>query len=321
MRIAIAGGGVAALEAAIAARNTNADAAIAVFAGEKIRPYRRPMLSSLLKGNPVDEKIFFLKPEEFFAANRIELHLDSPVEMITGDALELSDGTLHPFDRLIIATGSKARVPQVPTAPGALVFTLREYLDLVKLNAFLPDCRQVTIIGGSVLGLEIADSLLARGLQVTVLERAAQLFPGRLTPEAAAELQTRLNGHERLTIHCGANVAGISRAGVLDNCGMIYPADAVVFAAGAVPRTILAAEAGLAVGNGIKVDAAMRTSRENIFAAGDAAEFNGRGFGLFTDAMATGKIAGINAAGGNAVFEAKLAPLRLFALGEKLTMP
>ena len=58
MRIAIAGGGVAALEAAIAARNTNADAAITVFAGEKIRPYRRPMLSSLLKGNPVDEKIF-----------------------------------------------------------------------------------------------------------------------------------------------------------------------------------------------------------------------------------------------------------------------
>ena len=126
MRIAIAGGGVAALEAAIAARNTNADAVITVFAGEKIRPYRRPMLSGLLKGNPVDEKIFFLKPEDFFAANRIELHLDSPVEAITGNALELSDGTLHPFDRLIIATGSKARVPQVPTAPGALVFTLTE---------------------------------------------------------------------------------------------------------------------------------------------------------------------------------------------------
>jgi pyruvate/2-oxoglutarate dehydrogenase complex dihydrolipoamide dehydrogenase (E3) component len=184
----------------------------------------------------------------------------------------------------------------------------------------LPDCRQITIIGGSVLGLEIADSLLARGLQVTVLERSAQLFPGRMTPEAAAELQTRLNNHERLTIHCGADIAGISRAGVLDNRGMIYPADAVVFAAGAVPRTIIAAEAGLAVGNGIKVDAAMRTSRENIFAAGDAAEFNGRCFNLYMDAVASGKIAGTNAGGAAAEFTAKPSPIRLFALGEKLVM-
>lgn len=321
MRIAIIGGGVASLEAAIAARTTSDTAEITLFAGEKIRPYRRPMLSGLLKGSPVDEKIFFLKPEDFFAANRIGLRLDSPVEAIKGNCLELTGGELFPFDRLIIATGSKARVPRVPTAPGALVFTLREYLDLVKLNAFLPDLRQVAVIGGSVLGLEIADSLLARNLQVTVLERSARLFPGRLAPEASAELRTRLAGHERLTIHCGVDVAGISRAGVLDNSGMIYPADAVIFAAGAEPRTILAAEAGLEVGKGIKVDAAMRTSQENIFAAGDAAEFNGTVFGLFTDAMATGKIAGINAAGGSAVFNAKPAPLRLFALGEKLTMP
>ena len=321
MNIAVVGGGVAALEAAIAAHTTAPDAQITLFAGEKLRPYRRPMLSGLLKGNAVDEKIFFLKPEEFFPANNIALHLDSPVEAIKEQFLLLADGTMHHFDRLILATGSKANVPKVPIAPGALVFTLREYQDLVKLNAFLPDCREVVIIGGSVLGLEIADSLLARGLRVTVLERSAQLFPNRLAPEAAAELLARLNARDNLQIICGSGIAGVSRAGVLNERGMIYPGDAVIFATGAAPRTILAAEAGIAVGRGITVNSAMQTSRADVFAAGDAAELDGRTFGLFTDAMSTGRIAGINAAGGNAAFEMKNTPLRLFALGEKLTMP
>ena len=323
MKIIIAGGGVAAHEAAVAARNTAPDAEIIICSGENIRPYRRPALSGLLKnGNPPDEKTFFIKPESFYADNRITLRLNSPVEAIGEKFVVLSDGSRESFDRLIIATGGKACVPQLPAAPGVLIFTLREYMDLLKLQAFLPDCRQVAVIGGGVLALEIADSLLARNIQVTVLERANSLFPGRLAPEDAAELLNRLNRHENLSVRCGENAAGIGRAGVITASGEVVPADAVIFAAGSAPRNILAVEAGIAVNRGILVDEKMRSSAADIFAAGDVAEYAGNTFGLYLDAMNTGKIAGINAAGGNAQFTpAARTPVRLMALGEKLVMP
>jgi NADPH-dependent 2,4-dienoyl-CoA reductase/sulfur reductase-like enzyme len=169
------------------------------------------------------------------------------VDAIGENFIVLGDGSRESFDRLILATGGKASVPQMPIAPGALVFTLREYLDLVKLNAFLPECRQVVIIGGGVLALEIADSLLTRNIQVTVLERSDQLFPGKMAPDAAAELLARLNDHENLRIRCAVSAAGIGRAGVLTESGEVFPADAVICAAGSAPRTILAADAGIKV--------------------------------------------------------------------------
>lgn len=322
MNIAVIGGGVAAHEAAVAARKTDPQAEIHIFSAEKLRPYRRPMLSGLLKGNAPDEKVFFIKPENFYAENRLDLHLDTIVESIGKDFITLADSSTFHFDKLIIASGGVARRPAVPSAPGALIFTLRSYLDLVKLNAFLPECRQVAVIGGGVLGLEIAESLVARGINTTVLECAPQLFPGRMTPEAAEELLKKLNAIEKLQIFCNASASGISRAGVICSSGMLIPADAVIFAAGSLACTSLAAEAGIAVNKGIIVDNKMQTSRENVFAAGDAAEFDGHPFGLYTDAMTTAKVAGTNAAGGGALFApAGRTPVRLMAFGEKLVLP
>ncbi len=322
MKIVIIGGGVAAHEAAVAARKSDPQAQIDIFSAEKLRPYRRPMLSGLLKGGTPDEKLFFIKPESFYSENRLTLHLDTMVEKIASGAVTLADSSIVPFDRLIIASGGIARRPALPVAPGAQVFTLRTYMDMAKLNAFLPEFKQVTLVGCGVLGLEIAESLTSRGIRTTLLECAPQLFPGRMTPEDAGALLERLNAVENLHIICSASAAGISRAGVITENGILIPADAVVFAAGSLPCASLASEAGITVGRGIVVDSRMQTSMENVFAAGDAAEFDGHTFGLYTDAMATGKVAGTNAAGGDAVYApAARTPVRLMAFGEKLVMP
>ena len=322
MRIVVIGGGVAAHEAAVAARAASAEAEIAIFSEEKLRPYRRPMLSGLLVGKTPDERAFFLKPPEFYSDNRIELHLETSVAAIGSGTVELADGAKVPFDRLIVATGGRAVMLPLPVAPDAAVFTLRNYMDLLKLNAFLPECRRAAVIGGGVLGLEIADSLLKRNIEVTVLERGGRLFAGKLAPDDAAALLERLNRIPGLAVRCSVSAAGIGRAGVLDDAGELFAADAVICAAGSRPDVALAAKAGIETNRGVVADERMRTSVPGIFVAGDAAEFSGRPFGLYLDAVATGKVAGTNAAGGDAVYApAAPTPTRLNALGEKLVMP
>ena len=319
MKIIVIGGGVAAHEAAVAARTAAPEAEIAILSEEKLRPYRRPMLSGLLVGKTPDERAFFIKPSEFYSDNRIELRLESSVAAIRPGAAELADGTKLSFDRLIVATGGRAVMPPLPVAPGASAFTLRNYMDLLKLNAFLPECRRVAVIGAGVLGLEIADSLLKRNIEATVLERGERLFGGKLAPDDAAGLLERLGRIPGLSVRCSVSAAGISRAGVLSESGELFPADAVICAAGSRPDTALAAGAGIGTNRGIVADERMRTNVPGIFVAGDAAEFAGRPFGLYLDAVATGKVAGTNAAGGDAVYApAAPTPIRLNALGERL---
>lgn len=319
MKIVVIGGGVAAHEAAVAARTAAPEAEIAILSEEKLRPYRRPMLSGLLVGKVPDERAFFIKPREFYSDNRIDLRLETSVAAIRSGAVELADGVKLPFDRLIVATGGRAVMPPLPVAPRAPVFTLRNYMDLLKIHAFLPECRRVAVIGGGVLGLEIADSLLKRNLEVTVLERGERLFAGKLAPDDAAGLLERLNLIPGLAVRCGVSAAGIGRAGVLGESGELFAADAVICAAGSKPDVALAEEAGIGIGRGIVADERMRTNVPDIFVAGDAAEFSGRPFGLYLDAVATGRVAGTNAAGGDAVYApAAPTPIRLNALGERL---
>jgi nitrite reductase (NADH) large subunit len=190
-----------------------------------------------------------------------------------------------------------------------------------KLAARLDEnVRNAVVIGGGVLGLEIADSLLTRQIKTTVLEAANQLFPGRLSAGDAESLLGRLNALANLQILCGQSVESIGDNRVILKDGTAYPADAVIMATGSLPDLTLARSAGLECGRGVKVNEFMQSSDADIFAAGDTAEFNGRCFNLYMDAMASGKIAGANAAGAKTAFTAKTSPMRLMALGEKLQM-
>lgn len=322
MKIVIAGGGPAALESAISAKKYSPEAEVAIYSAEMVRPYRRPALSGLLgAGKSLDEKTFFIKPETFFAEQGIEFHGEKKVGSIENKELVFTDGERVNFDRLILACGSEAFRPPIPGADGENVFTLRSLDDMRHiLEKIDKGISKAVIIGGGVLGLEIAESFISREIETVVLENSDQLFPGRLSREEADELLARLLKHNHLHIICANSAEKIMADGVKLKSGETLPADLVIMSCGSRPDLSLAAGAGLACGRGIIVNEFMQSSREDIFVAGDMAEFEGRCFNLYMDAVNSGKIAGANAAGEKLKFSAQFSPVRFFALGEKLVM-
>ena len=321
MRIVIAGGGPAALESAVAARKNSPDAEIIICSAENSLPYRRPALSGLLAaGKNIDPKTFYIKPETFFAEQNIEFRRNSRAVAVKDHALILESGEKVDFDKLILACGGNAVRPPIPG--GERAFTLRTLADMEKLTARLDEgVNSAVVIGGGVLGLEIAESLISREIPTAVIENAPGLFSRKLAPEDSRKLLERLNKIEFLNIICGRSVQNITEKTVTLDSGEEIAAELVIFAAGSSPDLPLAASAGIEYGRGVKVNRFMESSVPDIYAAGDMAEFDGRCFNLYMDAVASGKIAGTNAAGGKAEFTAAFAPVRFFALGEKLVMP
>lgn len=320
MKIVIIGGGPAAVESAVAARKNAPEAEVEIYSAENSLPYRRPALSGLLaRDKKLESGSFYIKDEAFFAAGNIGFHPGCRAVGIEGKNVILASGEKITFDKLILACGSNAVRPAIPGAEKG--YTLRNLSDMDKLAAKLDSgVKNAVIIGGGVLGLEIADSLLTRQIKTVVLEAAPQLFPGRLSGDEAAALLARVNALENLQVICNQVVEKISDSAVTLENGMEFPADAVIMATGSLPDTSLAQSAGLKCARGVIVDEFMRTSNADIFACGDAAEFNGRCFNLYMDAMSSGKAAGANAAGVETRFTARPSPMRLMALGEKLVM-
>ena len=321
MKIVIAGGGPAALESAVAARKTASDAELVICSAENFLPYRRPALSGLLAaGKTVDPKTFYIKPESFFAEQRISFRGGCRGVEIKDHTLILESGEAVTFDKLILACGGNAVRPPIPG--GERAFTLRTLADMEKLTARLDaGVKSAVVIGGGVLGLEIAESLISRAIPATVIETSPRLFARKLDQAASLALEERLNKIEFLKIICGQSVTAITDDAVKTASGEEIPAETVIFAAGSTPDLTLAASAGIKCGRGVLVNAFMESSVPDIYAAGDTAEFDGRCFNLYMDAVSSGKIAGTNAAGGRQEFSAVFAPVRFFALGEKLVMP
>lgn len=320
MKILIIGGGVAALEAAIAARKENADCEIEILSAEGLMPYRRPALSMFLRGTPVTDKSLYLKDEAFFRDNKITLRLNTGVSSVADHEVVLADGSRESFDKLIIATGAVANVPPVAGAEDKTrVYTLRSWTDLQRIDERIKaGLSNAVVIGGSVLGMEIADALLARGVKVTVLERAPRLFNGRLDEEKEKEVFAVFSAIDGLDFITGCSVEAITADGVRTADGKVFASEVVIFAAGCTPDVKFAASCGVEIKRGITVDEQMRTSVKDIYACGDAAQLGERCFGLFNEAKSSGVVAGSNAAGAEKVFEVSAVPIRCYTLGLKL---
>ena len=320
MKIVIIGGGPAAVESAVSARKNAPEAVVDIYSAENTLPYRRPALSGLLaKDRKIDAKTFYIKSADFFAAEKIGFHPGYTAKSIQGKNIVFASGEKVPFDKLIFANGGNAVRPGIPGAENG--FTLRNLSDMEMIVARLDaGVKNAVIIGGGVLGLEIADSLLTREINTVVLEAADQLFPGRLAASDAANLLARVNALKNLQVFCGKCVAKITDHSVTLADGTEFPADIVILATGSRPDTTLAQSAGVKCNRGVIVNEFMQSSNADIFACGDTAEADGKCFNLYMDAMASGKTAGANAAGVQTVFAAKPSPVRLMALGEKLVM-
>lgn len=303
-RIVVVGGGPAGVAAAEAARTADPDAAVHLVAAEPHLPYYRPRLSHAI-GKTLKIETIHIHPPSWYAEHRIDVRLGRAATGIdtANRKVLLDDGTELPFTALVLAQGGRAFLPPVPGHDLPGVFTLRQWADLQAIARWAGAARRGAVVGGGPLGLEIAWALRRWDREVTVLEMGERLL-GRQLDARGAEILKEIAAAKGIRALTGVTVEGLEGAervtGVRVRAAGTLEAEFVIFAAGVVPETGLAREAGLEVGRGIVVDEAMRTSDPDVFAAGDAAEFQGRVFGLWSVAVEQGRVAGTSAAGGRA---------------------
>jgi len=319
MKILIIGGGVAALESAIAVRRVLPDAAVHIYSREAVLPYRRPALTRM-PGENLPDNQFLIKPRDYYDSAKIEISLNSEVIAVdrAKHAVTLADGTADTYDKLVIATGADAY--RIPIEGGELphVGVLREFADVEKLRrAIAGGGRRVVIIGCGVLGLELAESLIKIGCPVTMIESCPYLLPRNLDMTGAEIAYDQLKSVPNLTMAFGRTVKKITPESVVLEDETIM-ADLVVFSAGSRPNIALAKAAQLNCNRGIVVNDELMTSDPDIYAAGDCMEFHGACFGLYPQAKNAGAIAGANAAGEKNSYQIETAPVRLNAFQLKV---
>ncbi len=193
-----------------------------------------------------------------------------------------ADGTRHPYDVLVLATGSRAaRLYQGPM-PAAGVHFLRRRSDAEAIRAAAGPGRRALIVGGGLLGLELADALATIGTEVTVLQRSGRLM-GRQLDQTAADLLARALGERGIRLRFAAQVDELQGVSTVTGArladGTVLAADLVVFATGTAPNAELARAALITCSTGVVVDAFLRTSDPAIFAIGEVAEFAGASAG------------------------------------------
>jgi 3-phenylpropionate/trans-cinnamate dioxygenase ferredoxin reductase subunit len=264
----IVGGGLAGAKAAEALRKQGYDGEIVLVGDETLLPYERPPLSkSYLAGDtPWDDAL--VHPEDWYATNRVALRRGTRASGLDPKrhVIEL-DGAEQPYDKLLLATGSTPRRLPVRGADDALYLRRRGDSDAIRATF---GTGRLVIIGGGWIGLEVAAAARQAGTEVTLLEVAQLPLLGVLGPELAQVFADMHREHD-VDLRTHVQVAEIHPDGVALSDGTRVDGAAVLVAVGARPNTDLAETAGLAVDNGVLVDASLRTSDPDIYAAGDLA--------------------------------------------------
>jgi nitrite reductase (NADH) large subunit len=257
---------------------------ITVFGAEPHPNYDRIALSSVLAGEKSLEEIV-INSRDWYVENGIRLVAGDPVVALDRTARTVSSaaGLAVPYDRLLIATGSKPLAPPIPGLglPGTCAF--RDIADVETMLAAARTSRRAVVIGGGLLGLEAAWGLKRQGMSVALVHLMPTLLERQLDATAGTLLQRDLDrrGIAFFTNGQTEQIHGSERAeGVRLADGREIPADLVVLAIGIRPNIDLARAAGLEVNRGIVVDDAMRTDDHDIFAVGECVEHRGQVFGL-----------------------------------------
>ena len=310
-RFVVVGGGPAA--GAAARRFAEAGEAVALLTTEPLGPYDRTVLSKGLLLDPTGTVPELWPPaaawrEQIFVRPRTTVTDLDP----DGGVLTTEDGTTWAFDAVVLATGAAPRRLAVPGADGSGVHHLRDAADAAALAEALDVAARVVVVGGGVIGLEVAAAARQRGVAVDVVEAGPRVL-GRVAPAPVADWLAALHRRHGVRLHTSVTPVEVLRAddGSLEavrlSDGSVLPADLVLVGIGVDPRTELAEAAGLPVDDGIVVDTSMRTSHPAVFAAGDATRMTtgaGRGIRLesFTAAGRQGVVAATNALGGDDAF-------------------
>ncbi|MGN9805138.1 NAD(P)/FAD-dependent oxidoreductase [Micromonospora sp. L32] len=272
----IVGAGLAGARAAQTLREEGFDGRIVLFGEETERPYERPALSKGLLLRTSERDSVFVHDAGWYADHDVDLRTDTRVTALDRRSRQVTvaDGQRFPYDRLLLATGSRARTLPIPGAHLDGVLRLRTLADSDRISDALVDGANVVIVGAGWIGLEVAAAARTRGATVTVVE-TADLPLQRVLGDQLATVFADLHRAQGVTFHFGTQVhefQGSNRVrAVLLADGTVLAADLVVLGVGVQPNTELAEQAGLAVDNGVLVDDTLRTSDPDIWAAGDLA--------------------------------------------------
>lgn len=299
--IVIVGNGVTAISAAEAFREHNKKTPMIIVSAEPHYAYYRMRLSHLLGEDPDVEKLFIHDPE-WYKGNNIQVLLGLKVVSIDvrNNSIKINDGKTITYSSLLLAQGSNPFVPPVAGSDLNGVFSIRTVDDVKNLYAYSCDKSCGVVVGGGVLGLEAAWALAKRGKKISVFEFAPYLLVKQLDEDSAGILKS-LGEKAGMSFALSDQLVKIkgndSVSSVSSKAGLDVEADFVVFSIGVRPNIGILKDTGINMNRGVVVDEYMRTSFENIYAAGDVAEFAGKVYGIWPVAKEQGKIAGLNMAG------------------------
>ena len=275
-KVLIIGGGHAGANTAFALRKDGFDGEITIISDEDYLPYHRPPLSKdFLKQNIAIEKLGF-KSADFYEEQKILINLDTHIDSIDLESnLAVTKDTSFNFDYLVFATGASPRLLPMENADAKNLFYLRQITDVLSMHQQISADKEMILIGGGYIGLEVASAMIELGLKVTILEAEERILQ-RVTSPEVSKFYNDFHSKKGVKIICNAKVTNLNAEKQMINSvslesGESLAADIVLVGIGAIPNTQLADSIGLECSNGIKTDQYCRTSIPNILALGDCA--------------------------------------------------
>jgi nitrite reductase (NADH) large subunit len=299
MRIAIIGCGVAGVTAARTIRqNAGPEHEVTVYTDENYLYYPRPRLYEVLSGEKQPQEIYSYAPN-WYEKLGIKVQLGKKIIRIdpANKEITLEGGLKAKYDRLLLANGAHTFVPPIAGIEKKGTFTLRNVEDAIAIKQYATKTRKTIVIGGGLLGIEFAGCLMKLGQKVEIVEIFARLLPRQLDQDGSSILENDLRklgigmqlGVKTTEILGKEAVAGVA----LDNEREVS-GELILISAGVASDIRLAADAGIKVNKGVVVDDYLRTSANEVYAAGDVLEWRRKIYGLIPPAIEQARVAAAN---------------------------
>ncbi|MBR9789360.1 MAG: NADH:flavorubredoxin reductase NorW [Vibrionaceae bacterium] len=276
----IIGSGFAAYQLVKTLRRKNSDIPIQLFTADNGDEYNKPDLSHVFTRKNRADDLISVTGEEFAAQHQIKLFANTRVDKIDTETRTISaNGSNYRYSKLVLATGAKTFVPTLNGDATEEVITLNSLEEYRTSEQRIAHAKHISIMGGGLIGTELAMDLAASGKQVTIIEPGAHLMANLLPDFVATALEKQLR-NDGVQVECRNYVTSVEHSEngliITTNTGSRHQTDCVISAAGLTPNTKLAQESGAVVNRGIVVNKQLRTSLEDVYALGDCAEIDGK---------------------------------------------
>lgn len=322
-RTIVVGNGIAGIIFSKTLREADSQMEIDIYTDEIYHYYPRPNLIEFLALNLPYEKIFAF-PAEWYEKRGLNVHLQKPVRKIDLDTqkVETEGGKKERFDILFLATGARAFIPPIKGSDKKGIFTLRSVEDCTAILDYFKGHPQISILGGGLLGLEIARGMKARGAEVEVIEYFDRLLPRQLDEQGASLLKQQIEKmgiKVRLGITAEAFLGEKEVKGLMLKGGKELKTEMAIVAAGVRADIDLAKGAGLEVDRGVIVNDYLQTTHSHVYAGGDNIQHRGKSYGIIPAAFSQAQIAAHNAVGDHQIYRGTVPSNTLKVVGIHLT--